>query len=82
MSMSDNTKKTRHIQHGQKMIFSKKMKHTCTWGGRWATNQKGHSTSIDIMLHIRKNNDTIRKYLIIKSIHVESLKLQLKQSDT
>ena len=33
MSMSDNTKKTRHIQDGRKMIFSKKAKHTCTSGG-------------------------------------------------
>ena len=33
MSMSDNTKKTRHIQDGRKIIFSKKEKHTCTWGG-------------------------------------------------
>ena len=32
MSMSDNTKKMRHIEHGRKMIFSKKVKHTCTWG--------------------------------------------------
>ena len=22
----------RHILHGQKMMFSKKEKHTCTWG--------------------------------------------------
>ena len=33
MSMSANTNKMRHILHGQKMMFSKKEKHTCTWGG-------------------------------------------------
>ena len=51
MSMLDTTKKTRHIQDRKKMIFSKKAKHTCTWGaGRWVPNHKGHSAGIDIML--------------------------------
>ena len=33
MLMSDNTKKTRHIQHGGIMTFSKKLRHTGTLGG-------------------------------------------------
>ena len=54
MSMSGNTKKTRHIQDGRKMIFSKKAKHTCTWGVRQVSNQKGRSTGIDINLLRKK----------------------------
>ena len=40
MSMSDNTKRTRHIQIGRKMIFSKKVKHTCTWRGEEVGRQQ------------------------------------------
>ena len=66
--MSDNTKKTKHIQHGRKMIFSKKTKHTCTWG-------RGRGGSpIKVSCYGKKHKDIIRKILKIKSMNVELLK--------
>ena len=68
MSMPDNTKKMRHIQHGRKMIFSKKVKHTCTWG------QGRGESPINISCYVTKHKDTIRKNLKIKIMNVELLK--------
>ena len=68
MSISDNTKKTRHIQHVGTMNFSKKLRHTTTWG-------RGRSGSpIKISCYVTKHKDTIRKILKIKSMNVELLK--------
>ena len=68
MSMSYNTKKMRHILHGWKIIFSKKAKHTCTWG--WGRG----GSPIKISCYVTKHKDTIRHILNIKSMNVELLK--------
>ena len=72
MSMKYNTKKMRHIQHGGIMNFSKKSRHTGTWG------QGRGGSPIKISCYITKHTDTIRKILKIKSMNVELLKAYLK----
>ena len=39
MSISANTKKTRHMLHGRTMDISKKARHTRTW---WGGAEVGH----------------------------------------
>ena len=51
------------------MNFSKKPKHTCTWG--WA---RGGSPIKKISFYVTKHKDTIRKNLKIKRMNVELLK--------
>ena len=41
----------------------------------WTYSSNSHS-------YIQKNKDTIRQFQKIKKVHVESLKSQLKESDT
>ena len=41
----------------------------------WRTSSKPHS-------YVQKDKDTIRQFQKIKKIHVESLKAQLKESET
>ena len=53
MSMSDNTKKTRHIQHGGIMTLSKKSRHIGTFGGEgggWETTAIGCSSITNLSL--------------------------------
>ena len=75
MLMSVNTNKIEHILHGRKMMFSKKVKHTCTLGGRRGGPPIKTVVQLEkISCYLKKHKDTIRKILIIKIIHVELLK--------
>ena len=50
MSMSDNTKKMRHIQHGGIMTFSKKLRHTRTWEEEEVGHQQHRSGALQASL--------------------------------
>ena len=51
-------------------LYALVMKFSC-----WIASSKSHS-------YIKKDKHTIRKFQKIKKVHVESLKSQLKESDT